>query len=114
MDAEGTLQDVSFTDYEDMYKRWKMGRLTGDQVKAIGGPNLLDLMEAQWILDTETQAELMLPEIPVKPDDATDGVGGTSMPTTERDMEHGVQLEDDDKVEGSGVMQLTGEIYKSE
>ena len=50
----------------------------------------------------------------MKPDDATDGVGGTSMPTTERDMEHGVQLEDDDKVEGSGVMQLTGEIYKSE
>ena len=87
VDVEGTMQDLSFTDYEDLYKKWKAGTLTGCQVKGIGGANLLDIMEAQWILDTETP------------------VGDTMQ---------GIQPKFEDKFEEGEGSELSGEIYKDE
>ena len=52
---EGTLRDLNFADYEDLYRKWKHNEITSVQAKELGGPGLLDLMEAQWILDTESQ-----------------------------------------------------------
>ena len=43
----------TFADYdEDLYRKRKHNEITSVQAKELGGPGLLDLMEAQWILDT--------------------------------------------------------------
>ena len=50
---KGTLRDLNFADYdEDLYRKRKHNEITSVQAKELGGPGLLDLMEAQWILDT--------------------------------------------------------------
>ena len=54
-DLEGTLSALDFKEYEVLYTRWKKNMLTNKDVIAIGGKHLLDLMETQFVLDTETQ-----------------------------------------------------------
>ena len=51
---EGTLSSVNFPQYEVLYDKWKTNNLSDAEVVTIGGKNLLDLMQAQYILDTET------------------------------------------------------------
>ena len=51
---EGTLSSVNFPQYEVLYEKWKRNNLSDAEVVTIGGRNLLDLMQAQYILDTET------------------------------------------------------------
>ena len=55
--GDGTLSNLEFTDYEVFYKKWKAGELCEGEVRRIGGEGLLDLMQAQRILDMETQEE---------------------------------------------------------
>ncbi|CAE7902753.1 pol [Symbiodinium microadriaticum] len=47
------MSQLEWRDYEDLYNRWKAGGLSDDEVKGVGGTNLLDLMEAQFILDID-------------------------------------------------------------
>ena len=51
---EGTLSSVNFPQYEVLYDKWKKNNLSDAEVVTIGGKNLLDLMQAQYILDIET------------------------------------------------------------
>ena len=51
--SEHGMSQLEWQDYEDLYNRWRNGGLTDDAVRNIGGTNLLDLMEAQFILDID-------------------------------------------------------------
>ena len=45
-EMEGTMSALDFKEYEVLYVRWKRSVLSNLDVIAIGGKNLLDLMEA--------------------------------------------------------------------
>ncbi|CAE7940651.1 unnamed protein product, partial [Symbiodinium necroappetens] len=47
------IQAIDFKDYECLYARWRAGRISEGEVVAIGGQVLMELMEAQSILDEE-------------------------------------------------------------
>ncbi|CAE7625517.1 Zdhhc3, partial [Symbiodinium sp. CCMP2456] len=49
----GGLQKLEFADYECLYEQWKCGAITNEAVVLKGGNDLLDLMEAQHIVDAE-------------------------------------------------------------
>ena len=51
--ADGTLMDVTWSDYESLYEQWKMGLVDDSTVRQAGGRNLLDLMQTQYILDMD-------------------------------------------------------------
>ena len=51
------MSDLEYKDYEEIYKKWKAGELHEGEVRRVGGEGLLDLMQAQRILDMETQEE---------------------------------------------------------
>ena len=46
--TEHGMSQLEWRDYEDLYNRWKAGGISDDEVKRVGGTNLLDLMEAQF------------------------------------------------------------------
>ena len=50
---EGTLSDVAWADYEELYGKWKSGAIDDSAVVLAGGRNLLDLMQTQYVLDLE-------------------------------------------------------------
>ena len=60
------LQGLEWKDYEDLYMKWRGGQVTDVVVKEAGGDDLLDLMEAQYILDIDdsTQAAQNFPMNP--------------------------------------------------
>ena len=51
--ADGTLMDVTWSDYESLYAQWKTGLVDDSTVRQAGGLNLLDLMQTQYILDVD-------------------------------------------------------------
>ena len=51
--VESSMGDLEWKDYEELYEKWKAGAVADDDVRDIGGGNLLDLMEAQYILDID-------------------------------------------------------------
>ncbi|CAE7217319.1 Zdhhc3 [Symbiodinium sp. KB8] len=53
-----TLRDIEWSDYQDLYDKWKNGRNNDQEIVVAGGKNLLDLMEAQFISDMESQPPL--------------------------------------------------------
>ena len=58
---DGTLRDIEFKDYEELYKKWRASEIGEGDVRRAGGPGLLDLMLAQLVLDEETQQNDDLP-----------------------------------------------------
>ena len=55
--TEHGMSQLEWQDYEDLYNRWRAGGLSDDAVRTIGGANLLDLMEAQFILDVDAPSQ---------------------------------------------------------
>ena len=56
-EGDGTIRDIEYSDYEGLYRQWKNKDLTDEEVARVGGPQLLDLMQAQWVMDVETQPD---------------------------------------------------------
>ena len=82
MEAEGTLKDIEFKDYEELYKKWKAKDIDNKDVLRARGPGLLDLMQAQMALDEETQPLEPVPvlqageprELPAQDEDGEGGL----------------------------------------
>ena len=53
-DGDAGMGRLEWKDYEDLYGKWRTGIVSDAEVKATGGENLLDLMEAQFILDIDS------------------------------------------------------------
>ena len=56
--VESGMGNLEWKDYEELYEKWKTGAVSDGDVKEIGGGNLLDLMEAQFILDIDTKPSI--------------------------------------------------------
>ena len=52
--GDAGMERLEWKDYEDLYGKWRSGLVSDAEVKATGGENLLDLMEAQFVLDIDS------------------------------------------------------------
>ena len=53
---DGTMRHIEWSDYEELYMKWKTGEVTDAEIRQEGGGNLLDLMEAQYVLDVDEES----------------------------------------------------------
>ena len=68
--ADGSMSAIQWSDYEQLYDLWKQGKLADQDIKRNGGANLLDIMEAQFILDMADSPMEGPPEVPLFRDPA--------------------------------------------
>ncbi|CAE7813017.1 unnamed protein product, partial [Symbiodinium sp. KB8] len=57
LEVEHGMSQLEWSDYEGLYKKWREGALSDADIKQVGGSNLLDLMEAQFILDVDDSTQ---------------------------------------------------------
>ena len=57
LEEEHGMSQLEWHDYEGLYSKWREGALSDADIKQIGGSNLLDLMEAQFILDVDDSTQ---------------------------------------------------------
>ena len=79
--ADGTLMDVTWSDYESLYEQWKMGLVDDSTVRQAGGRNLLDLMQTQYILDMDESLSALSSSTTTTPSSSM-ASRSSSMPTS--------------------------------